>query len=530
MQYCLYLRKSRSDIEAEARGEGETLARHEKALLELAKKLNLNITQIYREIVSGETIAARPVMQQLLSEVEQGVWSGVLVMEVERLARGDTVDQGIVAQTFKYSNTKIITPLKTYNPADEYDEEYFEFGLFMSRREYKTINRRLQRGRMASVKEGKYCGSVPPFGYSRVRLEKEKGWTLAVNEEEAEVVRLIFEWYVNGYTENGLTERLGAAKIVRKLNELGYRPRKSSTWAVASVRDIIINPVYIGVVRWDWRKGTKKMTDGHVEVVRPRSKSEDTLCVKGRHPAIISDELFQKAQYYMSKNPPRPVNVGSTTMNPLAGLVVCGKCGKMMIRRPYQGKRVDSLICADTACHNVGSDLPLVESRVLEGLSQWLDGYKLKWNIPDEGTAANSVAVKKKAAEKCQKEIDVLLAQLGKTHDLLEQGIYDTDTFLRRSREITERLNAAQNRLSSLEKDVKHEILREESAANIIPNVERVLELYDTLPTAQAKNDLLKEVLEKVVYTKERSARCKGVHPDDFELALFPKLPTAYNG
>ena len=80
-------------------------------------------------------------------------------MEVERLARGDTIDQGIVAQTFKFSDTKIITPIKTYNPNNEFDEEYFEFGLFMSRREYKTINRRLQRGRMASVKDGKYVAN-----------------------------------------------------------------------------------------------------------------------------------------------------------------------------------------------------------------------------------------------------------------------------------------------------------------------------------------------------------------------------------
>ena len=72
MQYCLYLRKSRADMEAEAHGEGETLARHEKLLLEVAKRGNYNVTQIYREVVSGETLAARPVMQQLLSEVEQG--------------------------------------------------------------------------------------------------------------------------------------------------------------------------------------------------------------------------------------------------------------------------------------------------------------------------------------------------------------------------------------------------------------------------------------------------------------------------
>ena len=144
-QYCLYLRKSRADMEAETRGEGETLARHEKLLLEVAKRGHYNVTQIYREIVSGETIAARPVVQHLLQEVEDGIWAGVLVVEVERLARGDTIDQGIMAQAFKYSDTKIITPMKVYNPNDEYDEEYFEFGLFMSRREYKTINRRQQR-------------------------------------------------------------------------------------------------------------------------------------------------------------------------------------------------------------------------------------------------------------------------------------------------------------------------------------------------------------------------------------------------
>ena len=137
-QYCLYLRKSRADMEAEAHGEGETLARHEKLLLEVAKRGEYNVTQIYREIVSGETIAVRPVMQQLLQEVEQGLWAGVLVVEVERLARGDTIDQGMMAQAFKYSGTKIITPLKVYDPENEFDEEYFEFGLFMSRREYKT--------------------------------------------------------------------------------------------------------------------------------------------------------------------------------------------------------------------------------------------------------------------------------------------------------------------------------------------------------------------------------------------------------
>ena len=270
MPYCMYLRKSRSDIEAETHGETETLARHEKALLELSKRLHLNVTEIYREVVSGETIAARPVMQRLLSEVEQGAWEGVLVMEVERLARGDTIDQGIVAQTFKFSDTRIITPLKTYDPTNEYDEEYFEFGLFMSRREYKTINRRLQRGRVASVKEGKFVSNKAPYGYRRVELEHAKGFTLEIIPEEADTIRLIYDLYTTGeLLPDGTRKRLGVSLIVRRLNTLKVPTKKGGAWAVATVRDILINPVYCGKIRWNWRHQVKRMVDGQLVVERP---------------------------------------------------------------------------------------------------------------------------------------------------------------------------------------------------------------------------------------------------------------------
>ena len=119
--YAMYLRKSRADREAEARGEMETLARHEKLLFETAKRMQITVSAVYKEIVSGETISARPVMQKLLAEIEQGIWDGVLVVEVERLARGDTIDQGIVSQAFKLSDTKIITPVKVYDPNNEFD-------------------------------------------------------------------------------------------------------------------------------------------------------------------------------------------------------------------------------------------------------------------------------------------------------------------------------------------------------------------------------------------------------------------------
>jgi len=146
-QYAMYLRKSRADIEAEARGEGETLARHRRALTELAERRGYNVVKVYEEIVSADTIASRPQMQALLAEVEAGVYVGVLCNDADRLARGDGIDQGVMKQAFYSSGTLIITPYRTFDPANPSDEDYFEFSMFMSRVEYRKINQRMQTGR-----------------------------------------------------------------------------------------------------------------------------------------------------------------------------------------------------------------------------------------------------------------------------------------------------------------------------------------------------------------------------------------------
>ena len=525
MSYCIYLRKSRADSEAEARGEGETLARHEKALLELAEKRNYDIAKIHREIVSGESVASRPVMQQLLTEVERGMWQGVLVMEVERLARGDTVDQGMVAQTFKYSDTKIITPLKDYDPNDEFDEEYFEFGLYMSRREYKTINRRLQRGRIASVKEGKYLASVPPYGYRRKKLERDKGWTLEPNDEEADIVRMIFALYTKGEAAaDGSVRRLGVSLIVRRLNDMHIKPRKSVHWSSATVRDMLRNPVYTGKIRWNWRKDRKKIVDGRRVTQRPRNPDGDIVTADGLHPALIDSETFALAQEYLSRNPPRPVAENKNIKNPLAGLVICAECGHKMIRRPCSAHtHRDTLICADTSCKNIGSDLELVESRIIEGLEDWLSDYRLDWK-EQSAEKATMTEVKEKALQKLKIELETLRKQLDNTYDLLEQGVYTAEIFTERMQSLSERIKQNEEDQKKLAASIDTEKACVTAKRRPIPGVYKLTEVYELLPTARSKNDMLKEVLEKVVYFKTEKGT-RNSPTDIFELTLYPKLP-----
>ncbi len=523
MAYCEYLRKSRADLEAEARGEGETLARHEKALLELGKRLKLNITQIYREIVSGETIAARPVMQQLLSEVEQGMWDGVLVMEVERLARGDTIDQGIVAQTFKFSGTKIITPMKTYDPNNEYDEEYFEFGLFMSRREYKTINRRLQRGRVASVKEGKYVGNIPPYGYVRKKLEHDKGYTLEPDPEQAPIVKMIFDLYVNGeQQEDGTVGDMGTSKIARKLNELRIPTVKGDAWVNGTLQDILRNPVYIGKIRWSARPQKKKMVDGQLVKERPRAKEDEVVLVDGLHEPLIDLKIWETAQQKLRENPTHPCPKNSTIANPLAGLVVCGMCGRRMVRRPYTNRNYpDTLMCPVSSCDNISSALELVEDHILQALQEWLNQYKLAYG--KQPVSASQADLKKKALKKAQSELKDLEKQRDNIYDLLEKGIYTTEIFLARSQGISEKITDTQNRIQQINSDIEREIRTVQNQKIIIPRAERVLSRYPKAKTPAEKNELLKSVIEKVVYTKTINGRWHG-KPDDFELVLFPKI------
>ena len=526
-EYCIYLRKSRVDIEAEAHGEGETLARHEKLLLEVARRDKLNVTEIYREVVSGETIAARPVMQHLLEEVAAGRWEGVLVVEVERLARGDTVDQGVMAQTFQYSGTKIITPLKTYDPTNEFDEEYFEFGLFMSRREYKTINRRLQRGRLASAKEGKWVSGIAPYGYERVRVPNDKGWTLRPVEDEADIVRFIFRLYTSGEAgEDGSVKKFGSYSLALRLDSMGVAPPGSSPcWNSKTIQAILQNPVYIGKIRWNVRKTKRRVIDNAVRVERYIAPPDEQVLVDGLHPAIVDEDVFLAAQDLMAHKGPPPVQSKNTVTNPLAGILVCGKCGRSIVLRP--NARGGLLMCPNRVCDNVSAKFGVVEERLLQALSKWLSGYRLEWSdkLPSEEQAL--IDLKTKSIHKAQSEVEKLRNQLERTHDLLEQGVYDTATFLSRSRSITERINAANETIAALSAELVEDEARAASRKNIIPKVEKILEVYAELPSAQAKNDLLKEVVEKAEYTRLQRSGKRGPF-DNFELVIYPKLPPSF--
>ena len=318
-QFAIYLRKSRADMEAEKLGEGETLARHKKILTELAVRKGLYIGEIYQEIVSGaDKIEDRPEIKRLIEDCYAGKWAGILIMEASRLSRGSQGDAQIIMDCLKYANRNngvlVITPSKTYDVAhNNDDEEYLEFELFMSRREYKMIKRRMDRGREQAVVEGNYMGSYRPYGYDIVKTKTAR--TLVPNPDEAPIVKKIFEWT----TKDNITPR----KIAERLDAMGVPTYSGDPeWSTATVKTILTNPTYKGKVKWNDRMQVKTMVNGEVVRSRPRSnRSDKYMEYDGKHKqnALVDEETFELAssRFYSDKT-----KANFKLQNPLAGIMV----------------------------------------------------------------------------------------------------------------------------------------------------------------------------------------------------------------
>jgi site-specific DNA recombinase len=524
MPYLMYLRKSRADKEAESRGEGETLARHEQLLTELSIKMGLEVGAIYKELVSGETISARPKMQQLLLEVMQGVWEGVLVMEVERLARGDTKDQGTVAEAFKFGNTKIITPMKTYDPSDEYDEEYFEFNLFMSRREYKTINRRIQRGRIAAFRDGWYIAGTAPYGYEKVKNKGDKGYTLQIVPEEAKTIKYIFKLYTEGEPqEDGSSAQFGSYQIRDRLNELKAQSRSEKPWSASSIVDILNNPTYCGYQRWQWRKVQKQMVGG--KIIESRPKDANCEKVRGRFEPIISEDTFNLAQK-IKAGKPLPINTNTTLQNPLSGLVYCAKCGNLMTRQPSNTRlRYAVLRCANSKCSNISSPLDLIEEQVIEGLKEWIPEYNLDWPDQAENEGEATLVVLDNSLSNIEEKLNQTMKQLNRTFDLLEQGVYNLETFQDRRGTLDSQKAELEEELERITKERNRITAMEQARKDFIPAIKRLIEAYWEIDDIMTRNSMLRNVIDRIEYLKtERNKKGAG-NTANFTLSIFPLIP-----
>lgn len=350
-EILIYLRKSRSDDPMMT--VEEVLAKHETILNEWAERhLSGPIPQknIFREVVSGETIDDRPQMLQVLRHMESPRIRAILCVEVQRLSRGDLEDAGRLIKLLRYTNTMVITPHMIYDLQNEYDRDAFERELKRGNEFLEYQKKIMKRGRELAVSQGCFIGSVPPYGFDKTTIMngKRKLHTLKENKDQADVVRMIFDMYVN--------QDLGYSKICRALDSLGIKSATGRNWSPATLKDLLSNEHYIGMVKWDYRKGVNIVEDGEIIKIHPKQKKGAYKLYPGLHDRIIDDTLFYAAEKKQGRN--HRAKADAEIRNPFASLVYC-QCGKAMIYRTNtkdgQTKNEPRLACSDQVHCGCGS-------------------------------------------------------------------------------------------------------------------------------------------------------------------------------
>lgn len=481
---AIYLRKSREDRNELSETREETLARHKRILLDYCKRNNLIVKDIFEEVVTGENLEGRPEAQKLLENVSAGMYEGVVVIELERLSRGNQIDQVEITKTFKTSKTKIYTLNKIYDLSseDNFDEDFFEFGLFMSRREYKTICRRLLRGRLQAQKEGYYIGSTLPYGFDKEK--GEKGFVLIPNEE-ADYVRGIFNMFVYNNSST--------AEIINFLNTNGIKPKYNTEWTYQAIRRILSNRVYIGDIRVGARKG-------------------EVTYYKGKHNPIVDVDVFYKAQEKLKIKSVKNKK-SCDIVNPLSSLVKCSVCGSTM------QKAMRKFRCNRVGCPTVMSYFDDVEKKVIEELKNELSAFNIF--IENYGEELEKEAkIKEQNLDLLNKELLKKEKMIDKACEMLEMGVYSKEKYLTRVTILEEEKNKIRANMDKLEASVQNNTDKVKKA---IPILENVLDVYWTL-TPRDKNDILKSIINRIEYKKTKYNTRWNKTLDDLELKIFLEI------
>ena len=513
-EIIIYLRKSRADDPLLA--VGEVLAKHEQMLDEWVARSLPGLGKVpeanrYREVVSGETLDSRPQVMEVLRQVEQPKYKALLIVEPQRLSRGDLEDIGRLVKLLRYSNTIVITLQYTYDLRDERDRDAFERELKRGNEFLEYQKRIMNNGRLLSVQNGNFIGQHAPYGYRKVAIKegKRKCHTLEPHPDEAPVVKLIFDLYRKGYGCNKLRDELLAR---------GVKPPKGEKfWSHTTLRGMLLNEHYLGKVVWYKKKTVKTVKDG--EVVESRPYAEEYLVYEGKHPAIIDQETWDAVQTKRGKIP-RNKKAHNLT-NPLAGLLFCG-CGGAVTRHVYmcRGKEraKPRYQCRNQKhCDNAS----VMCEEVLDEVKRVLREAIADFEIRIEAGTDDSMEVHRQMVARLERRLTELealeLSQWEKyTLDGMPKHIFDqlNQKVLTEKAEVQEALCVAKDAVPE-PVDLEEKVSTFRAALDMMDDPDApMFEL----------NDLLKECIDRIVYTRPKTtgshARWTTAAPFKLEISL----------
>ncbi len=311
--------------------EGESIDAQLSAIKRYADYEGIEIVKVFRdEGASGKSVTGRAGFSAMLGEIKNGAGVDyVIVFKLSRFGR-NIADTMVSLQTIQDYGANLVCTEDKLDSSDTKDKLMFTIMAAFAEMERENILVQTMAGRKQKASDGMWNGAQAPFGY---RIKKvDNGSVLELNEDEAEIVRLIFKLYVD--------ENKGLGAIAAWLNANGYtkKPRgnmKKSTFSAGYIRTVLDNPVYNGKIAFGRRETQQVRGDrGETRTV----KRKDYEVYEGRHEAIIDDETWEAARRKRESNS-RPFSKPKKgRANLLTGMLVCPCCGRKMVANSTRGK------------------------------------------------------------------------------------------------------------------------------------------------------------------------------------------------
>lgn len=514
--------------------EGYSIGEQERLLIDYCEQKGYEVYQVYSDAgISGKDIKHRPAMQQLLADATKKVFNMVISWKINRISR-KLIDAIKIVETLeKYGIAyhSYSEPFETTTPAGR-----MQFQMIASFGEYErgTISENVKMGMCAKARAGEWCGGTPPLGYKWIPMvgtenSARKKSMLAIDEREAEIVRHIFELYASGK---------GYKAIVNQINKEGHKTKKGNAFAIAQVKTILTNPVYIGKVRFNVRRDWNEK--------RRHNINPNPIIVDGKHQAIIDDELWNKVQSIIAQKSGKPSRIYDGEY-PLTGILRCPECGAgMVISRTInklkngEKKQLTYYTCGawknkgTAVCHSNSIRVEKANAVVFRELEKlFSDERFLKCVLKRVNETNNKQQERAESKlEKCKKEIKANQAKRERIFDAFEEGILSNEDFLERKEKLNQEYNnlvAEKNEALSLmslehKKEIPYEVVRD-----VLQNFAKVLN-SDKVDRS-LKKQLLHLIISEITLDNRREVESIKIHlTDDVIRFLNNNGETSVNG
>lgn len=487
--------------------EGYSIGEQERLLTEYCSKNDYQVYQIYSDAgISGKDIKHRPAIQKLLHDATEKQFDMVISWKINRLSRklADAIKIVDILEKYGITYRSYSEPFETDTPAGKMQ---FQMMALIGEFERSTIAQNVKMGMCAKARAGEWCGGLPPLGYKWVPMEGTENSArrkskLAIDENEAKTVRYIFELYASGK---------GYKAIAGRINREGYKTKLGNEFSVAQLRTILMNPVYIGKVRFNVRRDWSEK--------RRHNINPEPIIADGIHEAIIEEELWNRVQMLINQKSGKPSRIYDGEY-PLTGILRCPECGAGMVLsrttntlKDGTKKRITYYACGEwknkgsSVCH---SNMIRVEKanavvfRELEKVfsnERFLRAVLKKVNEESQKVfqkAEKDVAYYEKEIKSCERKRE-------KIFKAFEESVMTSEEFLERKKLIANELRRLQKDKEEAEliivqehkKEIPYEVVKE-----ILQNFSKVLNSEHV--ERGLKKQLLHMLISEITIDKRR--------------------------